>query len=102
MNSEEELRIGVFICHCGGNISDTVDVKAVKDAVEHFESVKIVETNEYICSIAGQDVMKTMIKEKGINRVVVASCSPLLHLETFRRAVSNADLNPYLLEMVNI
>lgn len=96
------MRIGVYICHCGGNISDTVDVKRVRDAVAQFEDVKAAETIEYLCSTSGQDIIKSGIRDGGINRVVVAACSPQLHLETFRRAISDAGLNPYLLEMVNI
>jgi len=95
-------RIGVYICHCGGNISDTVLVEKVKDAMSKLENVKIVETVDYLCSTQGQSKIRSGIKDKGVNRVVVASCSPQLHLETFRRAVSEAGLNPYLLEMVNI
>jgi len=99
---ESAVRIGVYICHCGGNISDTVDVEKVKEAISKLEGVKIVETVDYLCSTQGQDKIKSGIKEYGINRVVVASCSPQLHLATFRRAVSEAGLNPYLLEMANI
>ncbi len=99
---EEQPSIGVFICHCGGNISDTVDVKKVRDAGEQFEGVKIAETDEYVCSIAGQNLIKTAIREQNINRVIVASCSPQLHLETFRRVLSELGVNPYLFEMVNI
>jgi len=102
MSSEGNLRIGVYICHCGGNISDIVDVEKVKEAVSHFKDVRSVETVEYLCSTSGQNTIKSGIRDSGINRVVVASCSPQLHLETFRRAVSDAGLNPYLLEMVNI
>jgi len=102
MESEQDLRIGVFICHCGGNISDIVDVEKVKEAVARFKNVRIVETIEYLCSTSGQNAIKSGIRDGGINRVVVASYSPQLHLETFRRAVSEAGLNPYLLEMVNI
>jgi len=102
VKSEKEARIGVCICHCGGNISDTVDVEKVRDAVAQFEDVKIAETDKYACSTAGQKMIKNWIKEQKINRVIVASCSPKLHLETFRRAVSEAGLNPYLFEMVNI
>lgn len=94
--------IGVFICHCGRNIKDTVDVGKVKETVARLRDVKIAETYDYLCSTPGQNLIKNGIKEKGIKRVVVAACSPQLHLETFRRAISNAGLNPYLLEMVNI
>ena len=99
---ETAIRIGVYICHCGGNISDTVDVEKVKEAISKLDNVKIVETVDYLCSTQGQSLIKSGIKDYGINRVVVASCSLYLHLGTFRRAVSEAGLNPYLLEMVNI
>ncbi len=96
------MRIGVYICHCGGNISDTVNVEKVKETISRLKGVKIVETVDYLCSTQGQNTIKSGIKEYGINRVVIASCSPQLHLETFRRAVSEAGLNLYLLEMANI
>jgi heterodisulfide reductase subunit A len=99
---ETALRIGVYICHCGGNISNTVDMEKVKEAVSKLEDVRVVETVDYLCSTQGQNIIKDGIKDYGINRVVVVACSPHLHLETFRRAVSVAGLNPYLLEMVNI
>jgi heterodisulfide reductase subunit A len=98
----EEPKIGVYICHCGGNISDTVDVAKVKEAVAKFPSVKIAETYEYVCSDPGQELIAKGIKEHGINRVVVASCTPKMHLDTFRQNVKSAGLNPYLLEMANI
>ena len=98
----EKTRIGIFICHCGGNISDTVDVAKVKEAVKSFENVGVAETFEYVCSNPGQEMIKKAIKEQKLNRVVVASCSPRMHLDTFRQAVKSAGLNPYLLEMVNI
>jgi len=98
----EKPRIGVFICHCGGNISDTVDVACVKEAATSLENLKVVETLEYVCSNPGQDMIKNAIKEHKLNRVVVASCSPRMHLETFRQAVKSAGLNPYLLDMVNL
>ncbi len=98
----EKAKIGVYICHCGGNISDTVDVAKVKEAVSKLEGVKVVEKYEYVCSDPGQEMIKKGIKDNGLNRIVVASCSPLMHLDTFRRAVESAGLNPYLLEMANI
>ncbi len=94
--------IGVYICHCGRNIKDTVDVEKVKEFVARLRDVKVVESTDYLCSTPGQNIIKTDIKEKGVSGVVVAACSIQLHLETFRRAVSDAGLNPYLLEMVNI
>lgn len=94
--------IGVYICHCGRNIKDTVDVEKVKEAVADLRDVKVVESYDYLCSTPGQNIIKSGIQDKGVNRVVVAACSAQLHLETFRRAVSDVKLNPYLLEMVNI
>ncbi|MEM3640302.1 MAG: FAD-dependent oxidoreductase [Candidatus Bathyarchaeia archaeon] len=94
--------IGVYICHCGRNIKDTVDVGKVKEAASRFREVKTAESYDYLCSTPGQNIIKTGIKEKGIDRVVVAACSAQLHLETFKKALSDAGLNPYLLEMVNI
>jgi heterodisulfide reductase subunit A len=102
VKGETDPLIGVFICHCGGNISDTIDINKVQDEVKEFEGVKIVKTDEYICSTAGQNMIKNAIRNQRINRMVVASCTPQLHLETFRQTVSEATLNPYLLEMVNI
>ncbi len=98
----ERAQIGVFICHCGGNISDTVEIDRVKEATSSLSQVKIVESFEYMCSNPGQEMIKKAIREHSLNRIVVASCSPRMHLDTFRQAVRSAGLNPYLLEMVNI
>jgi len=100
--TEEEPRIGVYICHCGGNISDTVDVEKVREAAAKFKGVKVAQTYEYVCSDPGQEMIINGIKEQGLNRIVVASCSPRMHLDTFRRTVESAGLNPYFLEMANI
>jgi heterodisulfide reductase subunit A len=100
--SQKEVSIGVFICHCGGNIGDTVDVQKVKDAIKKMDGVTVVETYEYMCSKPGLQLIKDAINKLGVNRIVEASCSPLMHLNTFRGAVQEASLNPYLIEMVNI
>ncbi len=98
-----EPRIGVFICHCGGNISDTVEVEKVKTKIGSLKIVEVAETFEYLCSNPGQEtVIKKSIKDHNLNRVIVASCSPRMHLDTFRGAVKSAGINPYLLDMVNI
>ncbi|MEM4521012.1 MAG: 4Fe-4S binding protein [Candidatus Bathyarchaeia archaeon] len=94
--------IGVYICHCGRNIKGTVDVERVKGSISRLRDVKIVESYDYLCSTPGQNLVKKGIREEGIRRVVVAACSPQLHLETFKRTLLDAGLNPYLLEMVNI
>lgn len=98
----EERKIGVYICHCGGNISDTVDVAKVKEACSKFKGVKVAETYEYVCSDPGQGLITKGIKEQGLDRIVVAACTPKMHLDTFRRNVESAGLNPYFLEIANI
>jgi len=98
----KEPRIGVYICHCGGNISDTVDVAKVKEDITKCKGVKVCQTYEYMCSKPGQDMIERDIKEQKLNRVIVASCSPRMHLDTFRGAGKRGGLNPYLLEMANI
>ncbi len=95
-------KIGVYICHCGGNISDTVDVAKVKEDISKCPGVEVCETYEYMCSKPGQDMIERDIKERKLDRVVVASCSPRMHLDTFRGAGKRAGLNPYLLDMANI
>ncbi len=100
--SAEEPRVGVYICHCGGNISDTVDVAKVRDETVTLKGVKVAQTYEYTCSDPGQAMIADGIKEQGLNRIVVASCSPRMHLDTFRRTLKAAGLNPYFLEMANI
>lgn len=97
-----DVRIGVFICHCGGNISQVVDVNRVRDEASKLNGVVVAVDYEHLCSKRGLDLIKEKVKEMGLNRVVVASCSPLMHLQTFRSSVEEAGLNPYLLEMVNI
>jgi len=95
-------RIGVYVCHCGGNISDVVDVYRVVDAVKDEPNVVIAREMMFTCSDPGQKQIEDDIKEFDLNGVVVASCSPHLHETTFRRAAARAGLNPYLLEHVNI
>ena len=79
-------RTGVYICHCGTNIAATVDVAAVAEYANTLEDVVLARDYEYMCSDPGQDLIKQDIREHGLNRVVVASCSPLMHEPTFRRA----------------
>lgn len=97
-----EPKIGVYICHCGANIASTVDVEAVTEFAKNLPLVTVARNYKFMCSDPGQELIKNDIKELGLNRVVVASCSPRLHEQTFRRAVSEAGLNPYLFEMANI
>jgi len=97
-----ERRIGVYICHCGSNIAGIVDCEKVTEFARGLGSVVIVRDYKYMCSDPGQNLIKDDIKEHGLNRVVVASCSPRMHEPTFRHACQDAGLNQYLFEMANI
>ena len=97
-----EPRIGVYICHCGSNIAGTVDTEEVVRFAQGLEGVVVARDYKFMCSDPGQELIKKDIKELGLNRVVVASCSPTMHEPTFRRACQEAGLNPYLFEMANI
>jgi len=99
---QEEIRIGVFVCDCGLNIAGTVDTEAVRLAAEGLPDVVVSVRNRYTCADPGQEEIRTHIREQGLNRVVVASCSPRLHEPTFRQCVAEAGLNPYLFDMANI
>jgi heterodisulfide reductase subunit A len=98
----EEPRIGVYICECGINISDSVDVPAVVEMAAGLPGVAIARQHKYTCSEPGQEMIQDDIRTRGINRVVVASCTPRMHEPTFRRALEGAGLNPYFFEMANI
>ena len=97
-----ERKIGVYICHCGANIAGTVDVAQVVEFAKSLPFVAVARDYKFMCSDPGQELIKNDIRDMGLNRVVVASCSPRLHEATFRRAVASAGLNPYLFEMANI
>jgi len=99
---EEEIRTGVYICQCGLNIADAVDCEAVAEWAKSLESVTVSRDYSYMCSDPGQQLVKKDIREFGLNRIVVASCSPRLHEPTFRQMCAEAGLNPYLFEMANI
>jgi len=94
--------VGVYICHCGTNIAGMVDVAAVADFAGRLDGVKIARHYAYMCSDPGQALIQDDIRKHGLERVVVASCSPLMHESTFRRACAQAGLNPYLFQMTNI
>ncbi len=95
-------KIGVFICHCGTNIAGTVDVAAVTEALSHEPGVVFSTHYPYMCSQAGQDILKDAIKEHGLTGIVVCSCSPRMHEATFRKAATSAGINPYMVEIANI
>lgn len=96
------MRIGIFICHCGENIGRTVDCPSVAKACANFSGVVHSEDYKYMCSDPGQNLIKQAIKDKNLDAVVVGSCSPHMHEKTFRKACSDAGINPYLVEMANI
>ena len=96
------LRIGVFVCHCGSNIAATVDVKKVVEMALHEPGVVHAEDYQYMCSEAGQEKIRAAIQEKHLSGIVVCSCSPRMHENTFRNAAERAGLNPYMVEIANI
>lgn len=100
--SDQGPRIGVFVCNCGINIGGVADVPAVRDYAADLPHVVHVEDNLFSCSQDSQDHIKEVIKDKGINRVVVASCSPRTHEPLFQETIRDAGLNKYLFEMANI
>ncbi len=102
MSGEEEPKVGVFICHCGHNIGGTVDVESVAQNAAHYPNVVYSTDFMFMCSDAGQALIREKIEEKGLNRVVVASCSPRMHEPTFRRVVEEAGVNRYCFEQVNL
>jgi heterodisulfide reductase subunit A len=101
-SENQELRIGVFICHCGLNIAGTLDIKQLVEYAKTIPDVVFVKENRYTCADPGQEEIRKGIKENNLNRIVVAACSPRMHEPTFRRTVSEAGLNPFLYEMANI
>ena len=97
-----KARTGVYICRCGTNIAATVDVESVVEYARNLEGVTLAREYTYMCSDPGQDLIKQDIQQYQLNRVVVASCSPLMHEQTFRRACSEAGMNPFHFQMANI
>ena len=95
-------KIGVFVCHCGTNIAGTVDVKAVAEALGKEPGVVFSAEYPYMCSEAGQNLIKNAIKEYGLTGIVVCSCSPRMHEATFRKTAAAAGLNSYMVEIANI
>ncbi len=102
LGKENELRVGVFVCECGSNIAGSLDCEEVRKYAETLPDVAVSVLNKYTCADPGQNEIKRHIKEYNLNRVVVASCTPLMHEPTFRACVADVGLNPYLFEMVNL
>ncbi len=97
-----QVKIGVYVCHCGVNISATVNVAELREFISKQPNVIIARDYKFMCSDPGQDLIKQDIKNLGVNRVVVAACSPLMHELTFRIAAETAGLNRYLVQIANI
>jgi len=95
-------RIGVFVCWCGSNIAGTVDVKAVSEALKNEPGVVFSTDYQYMCSQAGQDMIKEAVREHSLTGIVICSCSPRMHEATFRKTAGAAGLNPYMVEIANI
>jgi len=98
----DEPKVGVYVCNCGVNIAATVNVPDVVAFAQKLPNVIVAREHKYTCSQPGQDMIKDDIKDLGVNRVVVASCSPRMHEPTFQTAVAEAGLNPYYFAMANI
>jgi heterodisulfide reductase subunit A len=99
---EEEIRVGVYTCKCGGNIGDVVNCEAVTKALDNVANVTVSRTDMSMCSDAGQAMIEEDIKERGVNRVVIGACAPSLHEQTFRGTVARACLNPYFYHHVGL
>ncbi len=102
MSSDSEIKIGVYICHCGKNIAGVLDIDSLVSQVKKLPDVFLCVDDPYMCAEPGQERIKKDIEESGINRVCICACSPKLHETTFRTAAKEAGLNPYLVEMANI
>lgn len=98
----EDLRIGVYICHCGTNIAGVISPAEVAEWASHLPGVVHASEALYACADSGQTLIKEDIKKYNLNRVVVSACSVRMHENTFRGAVQEAGLNPFLMEMANI
>ena len=98
----EEIRIGVYICWCGSNIAKMIDVQHIAGEAKKLPDVVIARDYKYMCSDPGQDTLISDIKENRLNRIVIAACSPRIHEPTFRKALEQAGMNPYLFQMANI
>ncbi|MDR2549187.1 MAG: FAD-dependent oxidoreductase [Desulfobulbus sp.] len=100
--AEQEPRIGVYVCHCGLNIAQSVD--CAKVAAEAADAADVVVSKDivYACSEPGQQQIKQDILDNDLNRVVIASCSPRLHEATFKKMLDSVGVNPYLLDMANL
>ena len=102
ISAEQVTRIGVYVCHCGSNIAQTVNCRMVAESAAELEDIVVSKDIAYACSEPGQKEIRDDILENKLDRIVVASCSPRLHEPTFQQMMRSAGLNPYLLEMANL
>ncbi len=100
--TQDPPRVGVYVCHCGTNIAGKVDVEAVTQFAASLKDVVVARHYSYMCSDPGQALIAEDIHNEGLNRVIVASCTPNMHEGTFRKACAEAGLNPFLFQMTNI
>jgi len=101
-NGNESPRIGVYVCHCGSNIAGVISPKAVADYAATLPGVVHATDTLYACADSGQNLIKEDIEKYNLNRVVIGACSVRMHEPTFRAAVAEAGLNPFLMQMANI
>lgn len=101
-NGNEDLRIGVYICHCGSNIAGVIDTEEVAEFAASLPGVVHATDTLYACADSGQNLIKEDIAKHSLNRVVIGACSVRMHEPTFRAAVAEAGLNPFLMQMANI
>ena len=102
MSQNGQPQIGFFVCHCGTNIAGKVNVADVVAFAAKLDNVAVAKEYKFMCSDPGQELIKQSIKDFQLNRVVVASCSPLMHEPTFRGATAEGGLNPFYFQMSNI
>jgi heterodisulfide reductase subunit A2 len=96
------VKTGIFICHCGHNIKHTVDVKGLSQYFKKYLGVTVSEDYPFVCSEPGQDMIKESIEKHGLDRVIIASCTPSLHVDLFKDVLKKSNLNPFLLRRVGI
>ena len=96
------VKIGVYVCHCGFNIAGVINCQEVAEFAKTLPNVVIAKDYIYVCSEPGQKMIQEDIKNFGLDRIVIASCSPRMHEETFRKTISEVGLNPYMVEVVNL
>jgi len=96
------IKIGFYICHCGLNIAAIVRVEEVAAFIQKLKNVVVSRDYKFMCSDPGQEMIEKDIKEYGLNRIVVASCSPRLHEKTFQGACQRAGVNPYFFQMASV